>query len=798
MASLFQGLPPMPEQQVQFCAAFRELETWHKAYEDRVNAVGDNPIQLAQMKNEKPDFARLFGARSFAVMGDGAFQNWVGHLILIVGHDPGSGRDSAYVAFQFPCVWYSYDGILVERQRHENLFVGNGFDSKVLRGFAAAPVYRQGVSIDSPSGKALARLTQGEAVTLSGKLSCEPPAGYKKGGCESANAVQPDAIVATISSVTSVKTDVTARLAEDPPIVTDFDRVNALRQRQLTFSISDTRQALKEKTRALVWRNPKPASADLLEYVFSPERCPGCVEANTFGGIDLDGYDLDPSGKTVRRQRPCSMEKAQNAFCMDEIVAFVEGDIPAVRGVGTIKTSPYYVPGPNGLCYLVSPEDQFALLHRTEKINDFLQPLGLRMESNGASRKTANPCDSLNNKVTAERTEIGISREHRDTSLTAVSVTIAAGEFRSKLAEAVKTRAMRLGADPAQYEAAMETVNNVVRVCSSISEAEFAESMDEYNQPHLLRYKNGKYKECIPTGIFRTIPETKDQPGLAIRHDITENWDPVQKRWSSVKFRITVFLKALPDYKPATSSGSVILNEYEAQYIALDAHILNSGATAAPRFICPGAQLKQNWTGNREVIASITAPTRITRLDNAGRGTVVIQLEGLGSNSYTIPATMVKDSCAGFTTTSEPGTPVSGLRTPEANEHNIKVTPSSPIVERDATIVAPGRGNHNYNIYYIDTTAFAAGGTLELQIQIDRNSSTDASFDLFPANVSIPTSGGPTSAIQGRHDVRRGGSTLLSYPFPVGKIVVLGMEGNWFSPKGATGRVHFRATVRKR
>lgn len=131
-------------------------------------------------------------------------------------------------------------------------------------------------------------------------------------------------------------------------------------------------------------------------------------------------------------------------------------------------------------------------------------------------------------------------------------------------------------------------------------------------------------------------------------------------------------------------------------------------------------------------------------------------------------------------------------------EHTVKLTPASPVGERFATIIAPSYGLQSYNIYYIDTQDFTLGGVLEIEIQIAGDSATDGSFDLFPPNCPIPTGGSPTGTLVGSYNVRRGTTTHIKYRFTSGQVFALGLEGNWYSPKGAMGTVHFRASVRSR
>jgi hypothetical protein len=152
-------------------------------------------------------------------------------------------------------------------------------------------------------------------------------------------------------------------------------------------------------------------------------------------------------------------------------------------------------------------------------------------------------------------------------------------------------------------------------------------------------------------------------------------------------------------------------------------------------------------------------------------------------------------SSAPLQTTLEPPPPAA-LQRP-VDEHTIVLTRASTGAERTATIIAPGMGLDRYNVFTIDTRDFAEGGTLEIDIQIARNSGTDGSFDLFPANVRLPTRGRPVGTLTGRYDIRHGSATRIEYRFATGQVFSFGLEGNWFSHPGATGDVRFRVQVRK-
>ena len=69
--------------------------------------------------------------------------------------------------------------------------------------------------------------------------------------------------------------------------------------------------------------------------------------------------------------------------------------------------------------------------------------------------------------------------------------------------------------------------------------------------------------------------------------------------------------------------------------------------------------------------------------------------------------------------------------------------------------------------------------------------------DRFHENAVIPTEGDPTESLAGRYDIQKGTTTNIEYRFQKGEIFAFGLEGNWFSPKGATGTVEFKASVKK-
>jgi hypothetical protein len=123
------------------------------------------------------------------------------------------------------------------------------------------------------------------------------------------------------------------------------------------------------------------------------------------------------------------------------------------------------------------------------------------------------------------------------------------------------------------------------------------------------------------------------------------------------------------------------------------------------------------------------------------------------------------------------------------------LTKASPIVDGRGRITAPGQGAHNYNVFYVDARAFAQGGELDVMIEVDKNSAVSGSFDLFPKGTQFTQAGASAHPLAGKYDVTPGSTVHLLYRFDEGQIFAFGAEGNWFSPKGTTGNMIFRASV---
>ena len=132
---------------------------------------------------------------------------------------------------------------------------------------------------------------------------------------------------------------------------------------------------------------------------------------------------------------------------------------------------------------------------------------------------------------------------------------------------------------------------------------------------------------------------------------------------------------------------------------------------------------------------------------------------------------------------------------PPARARNVALTRKAPSIDGHAVITAPGKGTHAYNVLYFDTREFTKGGELDVMIQVDKSSRTSGSFDLFAGDTRFSTAGASAPPLAGRYDVAPGALIHLNYRFNAGQVFAFGAEGNWFSPKGATGDSTFRVSV---
>ncbi len=140
--------------------------------------------------------------------------------------------------------------------------------------------------------------------------------------------------------------------------------------------------------------------------------------------------------------------------------------------------------------------------------------------------------------------------------------------------------------------------------------------------------------------------------------------------------------------------------------------------------------------------------------------------------------------------------PVAQDQESPADDRVIVVTPAQPTGERSVTITAPGMNNHISNQLTIDARRFRNGGVVIVDITIPRNGRTAGSFDVFAGPGMPPGQGFPPHLIQGKHDVPPGTTVEIQQKFIFGQEFALNLEGNWFSPRGATSPVMVKVSVR--
>jgi hypothetical protein len=111
----------------------------------------------------------------------------------------------------------------------------------------------------------------------------------------------------------------------------------------------------------------------------------------------------------------------------------------------------------------------------------------------------------------------------------------------------------------------------------------------------------------------------------------------------------------------------------------------------------------------------------------------------------------------------------------------------------DGTVVAPGRGKHNYQVILLDASRFENPGTIHVTVTVGDGQS-EASFDLYPQDLSLPEEGMPNS-LAAAHNVPRGSGAKLNYHFTHGAVFQLGAEGSWNARAGATNTYNFVVDV---
>ena len=112
------------------------------------------------------------------------------------------------------------------------------------------------------------------------------------------------------------------------------------------------------------------------------------------------------------------------------------------------------------------------------------------------------------------------------------------------------------------------------------------------------------------------------------------------------------------------------------------------------------------------------------------------------------------------------------------------------------TLVPPGRGKHSYRVVLLDASRFVNGGTIHITITVGDGES-EASFDLYPQSLPLPSEGLPNS-LANAVNIRSGAGGKINYHFAHGTVFQLGAEGSWNAKAGATNTYSFVVDVDSR
>ena len=127
-----------------------------------------------------------------------------------------------------------------------------------------------------------------------------------------------------------------------------------------------------------------------------------------------------------------------------------------------------------------------------------------------------------------------------------------------------------------------------------------------------------------------------------------------------------------------------------------------------------------------------------------------------------------------------------------SSPERIQLVPGSSSVGQ-GTLVAPGRGKHSYRVIMLDAGRFVNGGTIHITITLGSGES-EASFDLYPQGLPLPSEGLPNS-LANAVNIRSGSGGKINYRFAHGTVFQLGAEGSWNAKAGATNTYSFVVDV---
>jgi hypothetical protein len=126
------------------------------------------------------------------------------------------------------------------------------------------------------------------------------------------------------------------------------------------------------------------------------------------------------------------------------------------------------------------------------------------------------------------------------------------------------------------------------------------------------------------------------------------------------------------------------------------------------------------------------------------------------------------------------------------NVETIQLIPGTTATGQ-GTLVAPGRGKHGYRVILLDASRFLSGGTIHITITLGDGES-EASFDLYPQGLPLPSEGLPNS-LANAVNVRSGSGAKVNYRFAHGTVFQFGAEGSWNAKAGATNTYSFVVDV---
>jgi hypothetical protein len=129
---------------------------------------------------------------------------------------------------------------------------------------------------------------------------------------------------------------------------------------------------------------------------------------------------------------------------------------------------------------------------------------------------------------------------------------------------------------------------------------------------------------------------------------------------------------------------------------------------------------------------------------------------------------------------------------PTSTPEIIQLIPGSTATGQ-GTLVAPGRGKHSYRVILLDASRFVNGGTIHITITVGDGES-EASFDLYPQGLPLPSEGLPNS-LANAVNIRSASGAKITYRFAHGTVFQFGAEGSWNSKAGATNTYTFVVDV---